>query len=150
METSNKPTTDPRSAQDQAPTLRARMGLVRAYQLQAMARSDPLAANLGTLAVLLLFAACRKQPWLGLHVALWLVTLCAVLAKPPTCAGLLLLPASLVPYKKVPHRHLILPLVGTMVLVAALWLGQRGFILLGSKDHSSPVAKQLLRCRSLT
>jgi hypothetical protein len=104
--------------------------------------------NLGTLAVLLLFAACRKQPRLGLHVALWVVTLFVVLAKPPICAGLLLLPAALVPYQKIPHRRLLLPLAGTVVLVTAWWLGQRGFTLLGGKDQSSPAARQLARLLS--
>jgi hypothetical protein len=50
MDATNKTTPDNGTARDSAPTLSERMTLVRAYQQQAMARPDPLAANLGTIA----------------------------------------------------------------------------------------------------
>ena len=50
MNATNQTTSDHPSASDRAPTLSERMALVRAYQLQAMARPDPLAANLGMIA----------------------------------------------------------------------------------------------------
>jgi hypothetical protein len=49
METTNKTTSDSGPASDRAPTWSERMALVHAYQQQAMARPDPLAANLGTI-----------------------------------------------------------------------------------------------------
>ena len=50
MDATNQTTPDNGSARDSSPTLSERMALVRAYQQQAMARPDPLAANLGTIA----------------------------------------------------------------------------------------------------
>lgn len=50
MEAMNKTTSDSGPASERTPTWSERMALVRAYQQQALARPDPLAANLGTIA----------------------------------------------------------------------------------------------------
>ena len=50
MDATNKATTDNGAAPDRAPTWSERMALVRAYQQQALARPNPLAANLGIVA----------------------------------------------------------------------------------------------------
>ena len=64
MDATNKATEQPRE-----PTLSERLALVHAYQQQALARPDPLAANLGTIAGdLLNYAhrlACQAQAQLA-------------------------------------------------------------------------------------
>jgi hypothetical protein len=50
MDATEQTTPNNGSTRDSSPTLSERMALVRAYQQQAMARPDPLAANLGTIA----------------------------------------------------------------------------------------------------
>ncbi len=49
MNAMNPTRTDSEPAAERGPTWSQRLALVRAYQLQAMARPDPLAANLGTI-----------------------------------------------------------------------------------------------------
>ena len=50
MNETNTPPPNNGSARDTSPTLGERRALVRTYQRQAMARPDPLAANLGVIA----------------------------------------------------------------------------------------------------
>jgi hypothetical protein len=93
---------------------------------QFVAVSADTLPNLGTVLAVLLFAAHQRKPGLALQLALWVVCLAVAAAKPPVYAGLLLLPAQLLPFRKIPYRWAVLAIVVVLgVLVGGRYV-QKG------------------------
>jgi hypothetical protein len=82
---------------------------------QCVIVSTDTVPNLGTLAALALFARMRQQPSRWLWLALTIVVLAVILAKPPIYALLLVLPAWFLPWRK------IATLPGFLAMLAILY-----------------------------